>query len=69
MNGFTFWGVTKPARPSAEPLKALQRAWDRYQATLEGFLAKAKDGEHREPVLTELQRHARVLQNLHAEVS
>lgn len=69
MNGWTFWGLAKTARPTADPLGVLQRAWERYQGTLEGLLEKAKAGEHREPVLTTLQRHARVLQNLHDEVA
>lgn len=69
MNGFTFWGVTRPARPATDPLGGLERAWNKYQARLEGVLERAKAGEHKEPALTLLERHARVLQNLHQEVA
>lgn len=67
MNGFTFWGISKPARQT-DPLATLEKAWTRYWSHLESTLEEAKSGEHREPVLTAIQRHARVLQNLHDEV-
>ncbi len=67
MNGFTFWGVSKPARPAADPLGGLERAWAKYQARLEQVLERAKAGEHREPALTALERHTRILQNLQQE--
>jgi hypothetical protein len=68
MNGFTFWGVSKPARPTADPLGGLERAWNKYQARLEAVLERAKAGDHKEPALTTLERHTRVLQNLLQEV-
>lgn len=69
LNGFTFWGVTKPARAARDPLAALQRAWDRYQSTVESAVELAKKGDHRDPVLTTLLRHVRVLQNQHDETA
>lgn len=70
INGFTFWGLAKPARPAADPLTALERAWDRYTTKVESVLEGAKAGKDgREPVLSTLQRHARVLKNLHDEVA
>ncbi len=69
MNGFTFWGVTKLARPATDPLGGLERAWNKYQARLEGVLERAKAGEHKEPALATLERHTRVLQNLKDEVA
>lgn len=70
MNGFTFWGLVKPARPTADPLTALERAWERYAAKVESALEGTKaTGEGRDPVLTALQRHARVLRNLRDEVA
>jgi hypothetical protein len=48
----------------------LERVWTRYWSHLESTLEQAKaGGEHREPMLTTIQRHARVLQNLHDEVA
>ena len=64
MNGFTFWGLSKPARQTG-PLAMLEKAWTRYWSHLESTLEGAKGDEYREPVLTTIQRHARVLQNLH----
>jgi len=69
MNGFTFWGVTKPARSAANPLGGLERAWNRYQARLEAVLERARAGEHKEPAISTLERHTRVLQNLREEVA
>lgn len=69
MNGFTWWGVSKPARPTADPLGGLERAWNKYQNRLEAVLERAKAGEHKESALTTLERHTRVLQNLHEEVA
>jgi hypothetical protein len=70
INGFTFWGLAKPARPAADPLAALERAWDRYASRVESALEGAKASEEgREPVLSALQRHGRVLKNLHDEVA
>lgn len=70
INGFTFWGLAKPARPAADPLTALERAWDRYATKVESVLEGAKGSEEgREPVLSALERHARVLKNLHDEVA
>ena len=70
MNGFTFWGLAKPARPAKDPLAALERAWSTYASKVEAVLEGAKASkEGREPVRSALQRHARVLKNLHDEVA
>lgn len=69
MNGFTFWGVSKPSRPAVDPLGGLERAWNKYQVRLEAVLERAKAGEHKEPALTTLVRHTRILQNLQEEVA
>lgn len=70
INGVTWWGLSKPARPAADPLAALERAWSTYASRVESVLKGAKATEEgREPVLSALQRHARVLKNLHDEVA
>ena len=48
-NGWTFWGLTKPPRPSKDPVETLERGWARYQ----GALTALKDG-----VTDENRRHA-----------
>lgn len=63
MNGFTFWGVSKPPRSSAVPQARLERAWSGYQTRLEAAIEGAK-GEHSESLLSTLERHSRVLKNL-----
>lgn len=69
-NGRLFWGLSKPARASAsDPLRGLERAFEKYAGVAEAFLGKAKCGEHKEPILTALDRHVRVLKNLHDEVA
>lgn len=69
LNGFTFWGLTRPARKETDPIAVLEKAWTRYWSHLVSTLEQVKEGEHREPVLTTIQRHARVLQNRHDEVA
>lgn len=69
MNGFTFWGLAKAVRKETDPVAQLERAWTRYWSHLESTLEGAKGDEHRKPVLTTIQSHARVLQNLHDEVA
>lgn len=69
MNGFTFWGLTKAARKGADPVAQLEKAWTRYWSHLESTLEGAKGGERREPMLTTIRRHARVLQSVHDEVA
>lgn len=69
VNGFTFWGLTKPVRHGPDPLAALERKWDGYWAAVEAALEKAKAGENREQALTTIDRHARVLQNIRDEVA
>lgn len=51
------------------PIAVLEKAWTRYSSHLEWTLEQVREGEHREPVLTIIQRHGRVLQNLHDEVA
>lgn len=67
INGNLFWGISKPARAAANPLASLERAWNSYQTRLEAALESAKASEDREPALSTLERHSRILQNLLAE--
>ena len=36
-NGYTFWGLSKPPRNSADVLEALGRAWERYAKVVNGM--------------------------------
>lgn len=69
VNGFTFWGLTRPARQGADPLAAIERVWGRYATSLEALLERTKGTSGLEPVLAALKRHVRVLQNLNDEVA
>lgn len=69
INGYTFFGLTKPTRTaSANPLAALERKWDGYWAAAEAALERATAGENREQALSTIERHARVLKNIMREV-
>jgi hypothetical protein len=57
-NGFTFWGLSKPARrerPAHNPLDGLERAWERYREHAQEA-AKA-EGEARAKVHEALHGH------------
>ena len=38
-NGWTFWSLTKPSRVPIDPLAALDRIWERYQANVQALTA------------------------------
>ena len=44
-NGFVFWGLSKPPRPLADPLAALDRAWQRYRERAAAATKAACDEE------------------------
>jgi hypothetical protein len=63
-NGWTFWGLTKPPRPSNDPVETLERGWARYQ----GGLAALKDGvtdENRATLRTALRTFSGALGLIH----
>jgi hypothetical protein len=67
-NGWTFWGLTKPARASNDPMETLERGWARYQ----GALADLKDGvtdDNRATLRTTLRTHAQALEVARTQVA
>jgi hypothetical protein len=67
MNGWAYWGLTKPVRSTSSPLAAIDRAFERYHAQVTKRL-ESETSDDREVALAALLRHARVLQNLHDEI-
>jgi Protein of unknown function (DUF2924) len=66
-NGWTFWGLTKPPRPSSDPVEALERGWARYQ----GILTASKDrvtDENRSTVHAALRAQRQALEAALAQV-
>ncbi len=58
-NGWNFWGLTKPARHTGDPLAALDRAWERYRARADSAIASAKtDDDVRAGVKAAIARQA-----------
>lgn len=62
-NGYVFWGLSKPQRPAADAVEALQRAWQRYQERAKEAVAAATD-ESREGVRYELGKQAEAIEAL-----
>ena len=46
-NGWAFWGITRPARRPSDPLAALERAWERYQGSVEALVKQGVTEEDR----------------------
>lgn len=62
-NGFTFWGLSKPPRPPADALAALDRAWERYRGNA-ALLVKGVTDDNRDAVRAALEKHAGMLGEL-----
>ena len=63
-NGFTFWGLSKPPRPSRDPLETLDRAWTRYHGNVEVLLQARITLENRAKVVATLKKHAQTIESL-----
>jgi hypothetical protein len=66
-NGFTFWGLTKPARKLDDPEAALKKASDRYQKLAATALKGSTENLPR--VRAALEAHENVLQGLLGEAA
>jgi hypothetical protein len=67
-NGFTFWGLSKPPRPAADPVEALGRAWERYRERASSIVGSVKDDD-RERVRDLLGEHADALKELRGRIA
>jgi hypothetical protein len=68
-NGFTFWGLSKPPRPPADALAALERAGERYRGSAEVLVKDGVTNENRSKVLAALTKHAEVIEALREKVA
>jgi len=68
-NGWTFWGLTKPARPSSDPLETLPRAWERYRGSVTAAVKDGVNDENRDKVRVALDTHAQELEALREQVA
>ena len=62
-NGFTFWGIVKPSRTLADPVAALGKSWQRYQAIVTAAL-KTGTAENRKQIRAALKQQGRAFQGL-----
>jgi hypothetical protein len=67
-NGFTFFGLSKPKRPAADPIEALGRAWERYRERAMS-VASAVTDEIRERVRDLFEEHAEAINDLREKVA
>jgi hypothetical protein len=69
MNGFVFWGLTKPPRPGADPVATLERAWERYRGVAESVADDGVSEEKRGKVKALIAKHAQALTGLREKVA
>ena len=70
MNGWSFWGLTKPARPMRNALESLERAWERYRQHAEIVAAQSGTGdEERAQIRQAIEKHAETLAGLRVRVA
>ena len=67
-NGFSFFGLTKPARPPKDPLQALERVWERYQGQV-ATIAKSATDESRRQIAAAIGSHAKAIEALLGSVA
>lgn len=67
-NGFTFWGLTKPARKLANPVDAMAKAFSRSHGVAVIVTAGATD-QNRAQIRGLLQEQAQTIENLLTQVA
>ena len=67
-NGYTFFGLSKPPRPAADPVEALGRAWERYRERAMTIVGAVKDND-RARIREVLGEHAEALKELRGRVA
>ena len=67
-NGFTFWGITKPARKLADPLAALTKSWERFHGVAAIVTAGATD-QNRAQLRSALHEQGQAIENLLGQVA
>ncbi len=69
LNGWTFWGITKPARRESDPLLALDRAWERYRGNVETLVKTGITDDNRTKVAAAIKKHASTIEALREKVA
>ena len=68
-NGFLFWGVMKQERRAADPVAALERAWERYHGRAAALVKEGVTDENRSKVVAAIRKHAQVIEALREKVA
>jgi hypothetical protein len=68
-NGWTFWGLTKPPRPSKDSVEILLRGWERFRATLMPIVKAGVTDDNRAKVLAALHKQSETLREWHDQVA
>ena len=63
-NGYIFWGLEKPSRPTGDPVEVLERAWERYRERAEGIAKGKLEGDSRRKVVGAMVKHAMAVEKL-----
>ena len=63
-NGYIFWGLIKPPRPASDPIRALERAWERYRDRVEELVKEGITEENRTKVAASLGKHVQLIEKL-----
>jgi hypothetical protein len=67
-NGFTFWGLTKPARKLADPVAALKTSWKRFHGVA-AIVTLAATDQNRGKIRAGLEEQKESIENLLAQVA
>ena len=67
-NGFTFWGLSKPARKLADPVAALKKSWKRFHGVAAIVTLGATD-QNRAKIRAGLQEQKESIENLLTQVA
>jgi hypothetical protein len=68
-NGFIFWGLCKQWRHEADPMAALERAWERYHSNLQSAVTNGLTDEDRCRVVEVIRTHADVINGFQQKVT
>jgi hypothetical protein len=68
-NGFLFWGIIRQPARDKDPVAALERAWERYEARAKAILAAGLSDESKAKVLSTVRKHAAALEGLQRQVA
>jgi hypothetical protein len=56
-NGFVFWGITRPEAKAKNPVQAIEKVWERYNARVKAIAGAGLDAGTRKQVAELLEEH------------